>query len=115
MWSEFPGNKRLEKNLFPGNARMLQRKTTFFNCESVVFYIYYLGLQEEGAKDIKRRLKSARQYLKTHYNVHLSRESSCPDHCRQFALSSSEPEFHESCTHQHSVGCRIDVRILRMP
>ena len=24
-----------------------------------VFYIYYLGLQEEGAKDIKRRLKSA--------------------------------------------------------
>lgn len=70
-----------------------------------VFYIYYLGLQEEGAKDIKRRLKSARQYLKTDYKIHLSRESPCPDHCRQLALSSSEPEFHESCAHQHNVGC----------
>lgn len=56
-------------------------------------------------KDIKRRLKSARQYLKTDYKIHLSRESPCPDHSRQFALSSAEPEFQGSCAHQHTVGC----------
>ena len=54
---------------------------------------------------MKRRLKSARQYLKTHYKIHLARESLCPDHCRQFALSSSDPEFHGSCAHQHTVNC----------
>lgn len=70
------------------------------------FYIYiFLGLQEEATKDMKRRLKSARQYLKTDYKIHLARESPCPDHCRQFALSSSDPEFHGSCAHQHTVNC----------
>ena len=39
------------------------------------------------------------------YKIHLSRESPCPDHCRRLALSSSEPEFRESCPHQHNVGC----------
>ena len=67
--------------------------------------LLFLGLQEEGVKDIKRRLKSARQYLKTDYKIHLSRESPCPDHCRQLALSSAEPEFQGSCAHQHTVGC----------
>ena len=54
---------------------------------------------------MKRCLKSARQYLKTDYKIHLARESPCPHHCRQFALSSSEPEFHGSCVHQHTVYC----------
>ena len=54
---------------------------------------------------MKRRLKSARQYLKTDYKIHLERESPCPDHCRQFASSSSEPEFHGSRAHQHTVNC----------
>ena len=54
---------------------------------------------------MKRRLKSVRQYLKNDYKIHLARESPCPDHYRQFALSSSEPEFHGSCAHHHTVNC----------
>ena len=30
----------------------------------IYIYILFLGLQEEGTKDMKRRLKSVRQYLK---------------------------------------------------
>ena len=71
----------------------------------IYIYILFLGLQEEGTKDMTRRLKSARQYLKTDYKIHLARESPCPDHCRQFASSSSEPEFHGSRAHQHTVNC----------
>ena len=54
---------------------------------------------------MKRRLKSVRQYLKNDYKIHSARESPCPDHYRQFALSSSEPEFHGSCAHHHTVNC----------
>ena len=74
----------------------------------IYIYIYthtFLSLQEGGTKDMKRRLKSAWQYLKTDYKIHLARESPCPDYCQKFALSSSEPEFHRSCAHQHTVNC----------
>ena len=88
--------------------------TACINCQVYLFYIYiyiyiythtFLSLQEGGTKDMKRRLKSAWQYLKTDYKIHLARESPCPDYCQKFALSSSEPEFHRSCGHQHTVNC----------
>ena len=74
-------------------------RTACINCQG------FLGLQEEGTKDMKRRLKSVRQYLKTDYKIHLAREIPCPDHCRQFSSGSFEPEFHGSCAHQHTVNC----------
>ena len=46
-------------------------RTACINCQVYLIYIYiytyilFLSLQEEGTKDMKRRLKSARQYLKT--------------------------------------------------
>ena len=87
-------------------------RTAHINCQgffkkkkNIYIYILFLGLQEEGTKDMKRRLKSVRQYLKNDYKIHLTRESPCPDHYRQFALSSSEPEFHGSCAHHHTVNC----------
>ena len=86
-------------------------RTAHINCQGfflkkyIYSYILFLGLQEEGTKDMKRRLKSVRQYLKNDYKIHLTRESPCPDHYRQFALSSSEPEFHGSCAHHHTVNC----------
>ena len=89
-------------------------RTAHINCQGflkkriyiyIYIYILFLGLQDEGTKDMKRRLKSVRQYLKNGYKIHLARESPCPDHYRQFALSSSEPEFHGSCAHHHTVNC----------
>ena len=106
--------KGLKNTLFPCYASKwifyiscIASRTACINCQGFFFniYIHFLGLQEEGTKDMKRRLKSARQYLKTDYKIHLERESPCPDHCRQFASSSSEPEFHGSRAHQHTVNC----------
>ena len=106
--------KGLKNTLFPCYARKWifyiscrASRTACINCQGFfLIYIYsFLGLQEEETKDMTRRLKSARQYLKTDYKIHLARESPCPDHCRQFASSSSEPEFHGSRAHQHTVNC----------
>lgn len=40
------------------------------------------------------------------YQVHVSKESSVPDHCRSYALSGpSDPDFQATCTHKHTDYC----------
>ena len=40
------------------------------------------------------------------YQVHVSKESSVPDHCRSYALSDpSDPDFQATCTHKHTDYC----------
>lgn len=38
--------------------------------------------------------------------AHASKESMVEDHCIQYALSTSEPEFSTVCNHLHSLRCQ---------
>ena len=62
-------------------------------------------MNAEGVKDIKNRLKSGKNYLKSDFKVHVIAESPCDDHCRVFALSTAEPEYHGDCLHKHDLCC----------
>ena len=40
------------------------------------------------------------------YQVHVSKESSVPDHCRSYAVSDpSDPDFQATCAHKHTDYC----------
>ncbi|KAK3736988.1 hypothetical protein QZH41_015633, partial [Actinostola sp. cb2023] len=64
-----------------------------------------LGLPEETSKDITRRLRAARHYLKTDYKIHVSRADRCADHCSIYAMSIADAEFHGKCAHDHLITC----------
>ncbi|KAK3721866.1 hypothetical protein QZH41_011502, partial [Actinostola sp. cb2023] len=64
-----------------------------------------LGLPEETSKDITRRLRAARHYLKTDYKIHVSRADRCADHCSVYAMSIADAEFHGKCAHDHLITC----------
>ena len=65
------------------------------------------GLERQWCTGVKRKLRDAKRYLKTHYCVHCNpEEAACPDHCRKYALSEEkDPDFQERCSHQHSKTC----------
>jgi len=51
------------------------------------------------------KVKSAKQYYKADYKVHISTESQCADHCSVYSLSTSEPQFCGLCKHNHNLVC----------
>ena len=58
---------------------------------------------------IKKSLKAAVTYLKGDFKVHIKEESTCPTHCRKFALSNWETRsefFREQCKHHHNEVCQ---------
>lgn len=63
------------------------------------------GSDENKSKSIKSRFKAARHYLKTDFKIHVSTADPCADHCSVYATSTSEPEFHGKCTHEHNISC----------
>ncbi|KAK3109197.1 hypothetical protein FSP39_025224 [Pinctada imbricata] len=63
-----------------------------------------LKLPDEGEKVLKKKLIAGKQYLKTDYKVHVERSSNVADHCRNFALGSSDRAFTNHCDHDHT-GC----------
>ena len=79
----------------------------FQTVERIVDDLEKGGLAREWCTEVKERLKDAKSYLKTGYRVHCKPETStCPDHCRSFALSDEQDtDFQESCTHKHSEMC----------
>ncbi|KAK3705287.1 hypothetical protein QZH41_008174 [Actinostola sp. cb2023] len=79
----------------------------FNTVESIVDDLEKEGLNRQWCAEVKGRLKDAKRYLKTDYRVHCKPEvAACPDHCRKFALSDErDPDFLESCSHQHSETC----------
>ncbi|KAK3752532.1 hypothetical protein QZH41_016311, partial [Actinostola sp. cb2023] len=79
----------------------------FNTVESIVDDLEKGGLNIQWCAEVKGRLKDAKRYLKTDYRVHCKPEvAACPDHCRKFALSDErDPDFLESCSHQHSETC----------
>lgn len=73
--------------------------------EAVADQFLNIGMNAEGVKDIKNRLKSGKNYLESDFKVHVIAESPCDDHCRVFALSTAEPEYHGDCLHKHDLCC----------
>lgn len=69
------------------------------------FHFSSSGLDEQTALDIKARLTSGKNYLKTDYKLHVSRVAPCADHCSVYALSTNEPEFYGRCEHEHNISC----------
>lgn len=79
----------------------------FQTVERIVDDLEKGGLARQWCTEVKGKLKDAKRYLKTGYRVHCKPETAtCPDHCRNFALSDEQDtDFQESCTHQHSETC----------
>ncbi|CAB4028800.1 Retrovirus-related Pol poly, partial [Paramuricea clavata] len=80
----------------------------FHTIEMIVDNLEKGGLAREWCVDVKGKLRDAKRYLKTGYRVHCKpEESTCPDHCRKFALSDeNDSDYQEKCSHQHSEMCK---------
>jgi len=61
------------------------------------------GAPQEWCQTTRKKLKEGKRYLKTDYRAHCREEdSSCPDHCRRYALSDPDnSDFQASCDHEH--------------
>ncbi|XP_063427080.1 uncharacterized protein LOC134710627 [Mytilus trossulus] len=52
-------------------------------------------------------LLECKRYLKTDYKVHISSQSTVPDHCKVFALSDNKDQsFKSKCLHEHDSVCQ---------
>ncbi|CAC5397247.1 unnamed protein product [Mytilus coruscus] len=66
-----------------------------------------IGRSNALLKECKEKLQSSKLYLKTEYKLHLERESRCPDHCINFALSDKTNRnlTSQCCNHDHDMSC----------
>ena len=65
------------------------------------------GMEKRWCLDVRQKLRDAKRYLKTDFRVDCQPDNStCADHCRNFALSDPvEPDFQQACSHQHVSTC----------
>ena len=66
-----------------------------------------LGAENDWCKEVRKRLRESKLYLKTTYRNHCEEDDSkCADHCRVFALSDAgDTDFQKICSHSHKVKC----------
>lgn len=79
----------------------------FESLEKIVDDLKTLGASNTWCCETKKLLNECKRYLKTDYRVHCREShSSCPDHCRDYALSDEKEEaFSVTCNHTHDVLC----------
>ena len=66
-----------------------------------------LGVEPRWCIESMTTLKACERYLKTEYPINCrdGQPSTCPDHCRNFALSdNSDDAFKVECDHVHNAG-----------
>ena len=65
------------------------------------------GSDPSWCETTRTNLREAKRYLKTEYRAHCREaESTCPDHCKRYALSDSQKtEFQAFCNHEHDTEC----------
>ena len=82
---------------------MVQQHLTLI--EKIVDEVEKVTMASQWAPTARRSLRESKTYLKTDYRLHYKEtESTCPDHCRKFALSDPNGNlFLERCTHKHHV------------
>ena len=68
-----------------------------------------LGERERSLEWVRNTidgLANLEQYLKSTYQLHISSESECADHCNVYALSDLESdEYSQRCDHTYDVSC----------
>ncbi|KAK3703411.1 hypothetical protein QZH41_003914 [Actinostola sp. cb2023] len=79
----------------------------FESLEKIVDELEVSGAKHTWCSESKKVLKDCKRYLKTEYPVHCrDRQSTCPDHCRDFALSDTiDEDFRVECDHDHVAVC----------
>lgn len=80
----------------------------FETLEKIVDDLKSLGAASKWCVQRKATLKACKRYLKTEYpiNCREGQPSTCPDHCRNFALSdNSDDAFKVECNHVHDTVC----------
>ena len=73
--------------------------------DQIVRVINELHISSVEEKCLVANLKRARQYLKSDYKVHITRESPISDHCLACALSDPKETDFQERPHQHSHFC----------
>ncbi|CAF3157820.1 unnamed protein product, partial [Rotaria sp. Silwood2] len=80
--------------------------TAFDFLISIVDGLSTLGLPSNSAAELKRDLQDSRNYLKSDYKVHISRNNPVPDHCSVYALSDAADKcWYQACDHNHDQQC----------
>ena len=79
----------------------------FQTLETIVETLEKGGMEKQWCLGVSQKLRDAKRYLKTDFRVHCqAKDSTCADHCRNFALSDPvEPDFQNPCPHQHIDVC----------
>ena len=80
----------------------------FETLEKIVDELKSSGADSEWCAQSKTTLKACIRYLKTEYPINCrdGQPSTCPDHCRNFALSyNSDDAFKVECNHVHDTMC----------
>lgn len=79
----------------------------FDTFESIVKFLMEKGhVSNDWKQRIVKELKSAKEYLKTDYNAHLSMHSNVADHCITYALSDGTAKYSNQCPDEsHSDAC----------
>ena len=80
----------------------------FETLEKIVDELKSLGAESEWCVQSKTTFKACKRYSKTQYPVNCihGQPSTCPDHCRNFALSdNSDDAFKLECDHVHDTVC----------
>ena len=80
----------------------------FETLEKILDELKTLGAEPAWCMERKTTIKACKRYLKTEYPVHCrdGQPSTCPDHCRNFALSdNSDDAFQVECDHIHDLVC----------
>ena len=79
----------------------------FESLENIIQELEKIGISKEWADTKKRFLREGKRYFKTNYVTHCQEaESTCADHCRNFALSDPiDKDLQKKCSHSHSSSC----------
>lgn len=79
----------------------------FDTLHNIVDELEQSGSSQEWCETTRKNLKQGKRYLKTDYRAHCREDnSSCPDHCRRYALSDPQSShFQASCDQEHTEEC----------
>jgi hypothetical protein len=74
--------------------------------ESLKNMVEALSIDGQEKTRLITALRSAKQYLKSDFKLHVSRSSNIADHCIMFSLSERHSQFYSSpCDHNHDEIC----------
>lgn len=86
----------------------------FDTLHKIVDELEEIGAKKGWSKETQKNLRQGKLYLKTTYRDHCQGDgSTCPDHCKPFALSDPhDPDYKTKCKHNHDVQC-VDCEKLK--